>query len=107
MKSREQSEMANAVILITIGDKILMMLEKERNLQMMVPWKLRSKICDLSHVWLVQRAIAIFSSSTSPNMSMQDSGGNTEANLHNCGQHRISQLRDVFSGMDPSPAWIV
>lgn len=74
---------------------------------MMVSWEMQAKIYDLTRVCLAQRAIAIFSSSTSPTMSMQDSGGVTEANLHNCGQHRISQLRDVSSAIDPSRGWIV
>lgn len=75
--------------------------KEERDLQMAVSWKFWSKICDLTHVCLAQRAIARSSSSMIPTMSMQDSGGDTRANTHNCGQHRISQLRDAFSGIDP------
>lgn len=68
---------------------------------MAVSWKFWSKICDLTHFCLAQRAIARSSSSINPTMSMQDSGGDTEANTHNCGQHRISQLRDVLSCIEP------
>ncbi|KAJ4025987.1 hypothetical protein NW761_011813 [Fusarium oxysporum] len=84
-----------------------MILKKKRECKSMVSWKLRSKIYDLTYVCLAQRAIARSSSSTIPTMSMQDSGGDTRANTHNCGQHRISQLRDAFSSIDPSRGWIV